>query len=595
MAPFRRLLGRATPYRWAFVAAFGAAVTASVLDGTLLALLIPLLRLLFGASSGLPEVPTAVERVLAWVAGGLLDPGDRGSAIRNVVLLVLTVVVLKNAALVAAGALTARVQEQVGRDLRVALHDHLTRLDLEFFHRTRGGQLLSRATADVDQAKTIVSASLVSALQNGGVIVVYVAMLVSLSWRLGLLALAAAPVVVLVLRPVLAGVRRRGRRALDERGELAAVLSESVEGARIVKAHGAEEYERRRFAAAVGRHFRTALRTERAVAAVSPLSETLGALAFVLLLIGGTQLAGGPTLRPEVLVAFLAVALRLLPPVKRLSQFPASAAQALAAAERVFEVLDVPAADVDPPHVARFPGLRRAIELRDVWVRYGEDDWVLRGVNLTIRRGEVIALVGPSGAGKSTIADLLPRFVDPARGAVVIDGVPIARYGRRSLRAAMGIVGQHTVIFNDTVRRNIAYGEQADASDDAVRAAARAANALGFIERLPQGFATRLGERGMRLSGGERQRIAIARALLRDAPILILDEATSNLDAESERLVQHAIARLMEHRTVLVIAHRLSTVARADRIVVLENGAVVQTGRHEELLEAGGVYGRLYA
>jgi subfamily B ATP-binding cassette protein MsbA len=266
----------------------------------------------------------------------------------------------------------------------------------------------------------------------------------------------------------------------------------------------------------------------------------------------------------------------------------------LQAAARLFELLDREPDDVDPPDAPDFPGLRDRIELEGVWVAYEGEQWVLRDVDLAIERGQVLALVGPSGAGKSTLVDLLPRFVEPKRGRVLVDGVPVTMYARQSLRRSLGIVSQHTVIFNDTVRNNIAYGDQSGASDEAVEDAARAANAHGFVERLPQGYETLLGERGMRLSGGERQRIAIARALLRDPPILILDEATSNLDPESERLVQSAIARLLRDRTVLVIAHRLSTVVRADEIVVLDRGQVVERGRHDELIAAGGVYQRLH-
>jgi subfamily B ATP-binding cassette protein MsbA len=422
---------------------------------------------------------------------------------------------------------------------------------------------------------------------------VYVAFLFALSWRLALVTLLLAPAIVLVMRPILSRIRSRVRRALDDRGELTAIVSETVEGARLVKAHGAEAYERRRFAEVVNRYFRGILGVRGLAVLASPVSETVGAVVFVLLLLVAFTVSDGQALRPEVLVAFLAVSLRLLPPVKRLSQFPAQAEQALGAADRVFEVLDRPADDVDPAEAPSFPGLQREIALRDVWVAYEGEDWVLRGVDLRLHRGEVVAIVGPSGAGKSTLVDLLPRFVEPRRGQVLIDDVPLERYARRSLRRALGIVSQHTVIFNDTVRSNIAYGDQEGASDAAVEAAARAANAHHFIERLPEGYGTLLGERGMRLSGGERQRIAIARALLRDPPILILDEATSNLDTESERLVQVAIARLLQNRTVLVVAHRLSTVARADRIVVLDGGRLIEQGRHDELVRAGGLYQRL--
>jgi subfamily B ATP-binding cassette protein MsbA len=258
----------------------------------------------------------------------------------------------------------------------------------------------------------------------------------------------------------------------------------------------------------------------------------------------------------------------------------------------VFDILDRPLDDTDPPSAKAVPGLRDAIEFRDVWFAYREDDWVLKGASLTVRRGEVVAIVGHSGAGKSTLVDLLPRFIDPIRGAVLLDGVPTTEYSRQSLRRALGLVGQETIVFNDTVWANIAYGEDVD--HDAIVEAARAANAHDFIERLPRGYDTRIGERGTLLSGGQRQRIAVARALLRDPPILMLDEATSALDSTSERQVQEAITHLMENRTVLVVAHRLSTVSGADTIAVLDGGVVVERGHHDDLVTAGGRYQELY-
>ncbi|UCD23510.1 MAG: ABC transporter ATP-binding protein [Gemmatimonadota bacterium] len=595
MSRFNRLMGFVRRYAGALIVTFIAAVIASVLDGFMFALLIPFLRVVFDTASAVADAPTAVERVLEVVIGFALTQ-DRGASVRNVVLVILLVIAVKNVAAYGAAALGAYVQEGVGRDMRNSLYAHIQHLGLGFFQRMKGGQLISRMIVDIDQACRIVSAALVSAVQNVVLVAIYLAILFSLSWHLTLITLVLAPTIASIMRPIQLRIRKRMSMALNDRGEVAAIVSETVEGARLVKAHGAEGYERERFAQAAEHYFGGVVKAQRLVALAHPVSETLGAAVVLLLVVVGFSLGVGEGngMRPELFIPFVVIALRLVSPVKALTQFPMHAEVSLAAADRVFEIVDERRVDVESDDARTFPGLTGVIEFDDVWFAYEPEAWVLRGVSLRVERGEIVAIVGASGAGKSTLVDLLPRFVEPSRGRILLDGVATSEYTRRSLRRAMGIVGQHTVIFNDTVRANIAYGEQGSADMEAVKAAARAANAHEFIERLPQGYDTVLGERGMRLSGGERQRIAIARALLRDPPILILDEATSALDIEAEKLVQGAIERLLENRTVFVIAHRLSTVARADQIVVLQRGMLVERGRHDELVAAGGVYQRLH-
>ncbi len=593
MRRYGRLLEYLRPYRWPFVGSVVAASFASMLDGFTFALLIPLLRVLFDVGAAVPDAPTGVERVIDLAVGSWILGDSNLVALRNIALVILGATVAKNIGGVSSVYLGVYVQESVTRDLRRQFFFHLQGMSLGFFQRTKSGQLISRMLSDVDQTSLFFSEMLRSVVRQGVMVIVYVAILFSLSWRLTLLMLLVAPVIALIFKPILAGVRRQFGDAVESRGELTVQLNETLRGAREVKTYAAEGYERRRFGAALDRFVRSLLRAHRLAALPSPLSETLAATVLVILLLAGTWLTvGGQAVRPELVIAYLAVALRLLSPVKHVVQFPVFAEQALAGAKRVFEIIDRPLDDVDLPPVRTFPGLRDTIEFRDVWFAYDEPDWVLKGVNLTVRSGQVVAIVGASGTGKSTLVDLLPRFIDPTRGEVLLDGIPTTAYGRQSLRNALGVVAQETIIFNDSVHANIAYGENVDRN--AIVEAAKAAHAHEFIEQLSQGYDTRIGERGTLLSGGQRQRIAVARALLRDPPILILDEATSALDSQSERQVQRAITRLMQNRTVLIVAHRLSTVLGADRIAVLDGGLVAEWGRHEDLVIAGGRYQELY-
>ncbi len=599
MKTWRALLAFMRPYAGRFGVSLVLGVVGSILDGMTFILLIPFLRAVFGdtvlASAGSAGGGGA-EKFLDWALGPLLTGASRERAFAVVVALILVTVMLKNACVYLSrlGGLSA--QEYLVRDLRIAMYRHLQGMRLDYFQRTRGGQLLTRMLADTEQVKPVLGDWLAEVVRSTATALVYVGILLWLSWRLTVLALVLVPLLVFALRPLLQRLRGRMRHLLDDRGELTSLMQETVSGVRLVKAYGAEAYEGGRFADATSRYARGIIKWQKLALISQPISESFGALVTVVLLWAGSRMAGGPdaTLSPPHFIAFLFVALRLMTPLKYIASFPTQAQNALAAGERVLEILSEPPLEARAEGTETVPGFAGGVEFRAVAFAYAGGPRVLDGVSFAARKGEIVALVGPSGAGKSTLVDLIPRFYDPTEGAILLDGRDVRRFTLASLRALMGIVSQETVLFNDTVRANIAYGSLSRYPPAQIEAAACAANAHGFISALPRGYDTLLGERGTRLSGGERQRLAIARALLRDPPILILDEATSALDTESERLVQEAIDRLLEGRTVFVIAHRLSTVQHATQILVLEHGRVVQRGRHEELLAAGGLYRRLY-
>ena len=595
MNTIRRLFRELGPYRWGFLAAAGCMLVSSVLDGATVVMLIPLLKHLFGSAGALASGSSWLERFSDAALAPVLAGTTQDQAIARIVGLMVLILLLKNFAGYGANQIGVAVQEGVVRDLRTRLFRHMLTLDLGVFQRTRAGQLIQRIITDVDQIKSVINTSLARFFQNFSVILVTLVALTATSWRLTLLAIGAAPVLVLGLRGVLKRLRRHSRDRAEEWGEITSYIAERLGAIKLIRGYGVADQEAARFEQQASDYRRKVIRTNRYSSLTSPISEMFGGLVLIMLLVGGTRpwVTGGVTpLSPATLITFLVLALRMMSPIKQISQFPADLAMALASADRIFQLLDTPAGEVDPPD-ARAAHFTRDIVFDHVSFSYDGAREVLRDVSFTVRRGQVVALVGPSGAGKTTLVELIPRLHDATAGNVRLDGVPLSQVNRRSLRGLIGMVSQETVLLNDTVRNNIAFGRR-DASDAEVEAAARAANAHEFIADLPHGYATVLGERGTRLSGGQRQRIAIARALLRDPPILLLDEATSALDTESERLVQEAIERLMQDRTVLVIAHRLATVRHADRILVVEDGRIVEEGGHDDLFRQGGIYRRLY-
>ena len=598
MRSYARILRYLRPHAGVFGLAFAATFAFAGLDAFAYVLLIPFVSVLFGEGST-SQLPGGGERFMdrfldATVYRVVDVQGDRLEAVQGIILLILATFALKNLFDFLRAYLVARVEQGVTRDLRNEVYDHLLELDLAFFGRTRMGQIVSRLTHDVEQLRTLMAKELAKILSSVFEFTAAIFFMVSLSWQLTLAAFVVIPGTMGIWGPLVKKLRRGDRRVLNLAGEVNSHIQETLSGIRLVKSSGAEAMERGRFHGLTGDYFRQFVRTERWRALAAPLTEMLAAVGTVVILWYGARLVVvDGTLTGAQFVGFLALSLKLYAPVKYVAKFPALVQPGLIGAERVFEFLDAPVEIRDRDGAGPFPGLEHEIRFNDVSFHYREATPVLQGVDLTVPRGSVVALVGPSGAGKTTLVDLLGRFYDVTGGSITVDGVDLRDIRIQELRAALGIVSQETVIFHDTVRANIAYGRQ-DASDQEVEAAARAANAHAFIAALPKGYDTVVGERGTELSGGQRQRIAIARALLRNPPILIFDEATSALDTESERLVQDAIQHLLAGRTVFVIAHRLSTIQQADQIVVLEAGRIVERGRHGELLALGGMYRRLH-
>ena len=536
---------------------------------------------------------TLNEKLKFWTDGFILR-GTPQETLKVLCLTIMVVFLTKNIFLYMKNYFMTVVQFHLITEMRNRLYKHFNALSLSYFDQKKSGELTSIIINDVANLRRALGTSFHQLLVEPINLLAFIILLFIISWKLALLSIVILPIAGLTILSIGRSIRRKSKRTAAMIAGITNIITETLSSIRVVKAFAMEGYEVQRFFKETHHYFQLILRRAKLRLLASPITETLGVMIGVLLLwVGGIEVLSGEGLTPEDFLRFILLLFAMMDPLRKLSKVNVSLQAGAASAERIFSILDTEPNIVDKTDSVKINSFEKQIMFNNVSFKYEFDDTVLKDISFEIEKGSVVALVGSSGAGKSTLADLIPRFYDVDKGGITIDGHDIRDLSLNSLRRLMGIVTQETILFNDTVRANIAYG-QIDVNDEQVIPAAKAANALEFINELSEGFDTVIGEKGVKLSGGQRQRLAIARAIMKNPPILILDEATSALDTESDRLVHKALETLMVDRTVLVIAHRLSTVTNADKIILLDKGEIKEMGTHNELMEKKGLYSNLY-
>lgn len=608
MSPFRtylRIIGYARPY-WKHIAlSIISTIFYSLLSGISISLFIPLLNILFNPDgAGAPGAAGAVhlpQWFLSLFEGvyrtfvAFVFKGSQMDALLRICVLLVVVFFAKNLFGYLQTFFMNFAEEGVIKDLRNALYRHLHDLPLAYFTHERTGRLIARVVSDVPIINGGISAFFVTLIREPLLIIVFLGMAFVLSWKLTLISVLVFPFSLSVISWIAIRLHRERGISQERLADITSVLQETISGVKVVKAFGMEEFENDKFKRQTQRYFSSLIRLTRLRDLASPMTEILSVAAgAVIIWYGGTQILVEHQLNAGAFLSFLFIIFQIMPPIKELTNVNNRIQEAAAAGSRIFETLDRQPTIQSARGAIEADSFQADIRFRDVGFTYDGNVDVLHHIDLQVRKGEVVAIVGPSGSGKTTIVDLIPRFYDPTSGEILFDNVDLRKLDVKSLRKQIGIVTQEAILFNDTVRNNIAYG-LVDCPMEEIIAAAKAANAHEFITAMPSGYDSIVGERGVKISGGERQRLCLARAILKNPPILILDEATSALDTESEILVQEAIDHLMSGRTSIVIAHRLSTVQHADRIIVIDDGRIVEAGTHSALIgNPSGLYKKLY-
>jgi len=601
MKTYLRLLEYIKKYRVKIAASIFMSIFYSLFSALSIYLTIPLLKTLFLDPNSSVENTAGNEQVfdlyrsIQRTLEMYIFSSGKESALYKICVLILLAFFLKNITGYFQSLYMQYVEKGVLRDIRNVLYEKINSLSLRFFTQEKTGNLISRMTNDINLIQSGISAAFSNLIKEPLLIIIYLIISISISWQMTLMSVLVFPITIYVTSKIGSSLKRRSIRVQKKIADIMTIISETIYGAKIIRIFRAENFRNEIFRKENDEHYRLDFRMAKASELTSPITEFLSILAgVVIILFGGREILVHNQLKPEEFLGFLFILFQLIVPIKNLATVGNRIQQSAASGERIFEILDYPVEVMDSNNSLDFKNFDETIELKNVSFFYNRDKLILENINLKINKSEKVAVVGASGGGKSTLADLISRFYDVTSGEILIDDVNIKNIRIESLRKLIGIVPQETILFNDTIRNNIIFGSDVFSEEDII-AATKFANAYDFIRETENGFDTIVGERGLKLSGGQKQRIAISRALLRNPQILILDEATSSLDSESEILVQEALEKLMTNRTSLIIAHRLSTIKNADRIIVLDSGKIVQTGSHDDLIkDEKGVYKKLY-